>query len=203
MDLFSASEYDPNTNLLPVDGTVLYYGKIMDYAEAGFYYRRLLESIEWKNDEAVIFGKLIITKRKVAWYGDSNFKYSYSNTTKEALAWTSELRELKLLTEQITGETYNSCLLNLYHNGDEGMAWHSDGEKDLKKNGAIASLSFGAQRKFAFKHKTTKETVSLMLEQGSLLVMKGTTQTHWLHRLPPSKKINKPRINLTFRTIVI
>ncbi|MFL9831526.1 alpha-ketoglutarate-dependent dioxygenase AlkB [Flavobacterium sp. ST-87] len=204
MDLFSAaSEYDPNTNLLPVDGTVLYYGKIMDYAEAEFYYHRLLESIEWKNDEAVIFGKLIITKRKVAWYGDSNFKYSYSNTTKEALAWTSELRELKLLTEQITGETYNSCLLNLYHNGDEGMAWHSDGEKDLKKNGAIASLSFGAQRKFAFKHKTTKETVSLILEQGSLLVMKGTTQTHWLHRLPPSKKINKPRINLTFRTIVI
>ena len=201
MDLFSP-EYDPNTNLLPRDGTVLYYGKIMDYSKAEYYYNRLLENIEWKNDEAVIFGKLIITKRKVAWYGDKNFKYSYSNVTKEALLWTTELLELKSLTEQITGETYNSCLLNLYHDGNEGMAWHSDGEKDLKKNGAIASLSFGAQRKFAFKHKTTKETVSLMLEQGSLLVMKDETQTHWLHRLPPSKKIIKPRINLTFRSIV-
>ena len=201
MDLFSP-EYDPNTNLLPRDGTVLYYGKIMDYSKAEYYYNRLLENIEWKNDEAVIFGKLIITKRKVAWYGDKNFKYSYSNVTKEALSWTTELLELKSLTEQITGETYNSCLLNLYHDGNEGMACHSDGEKDLKKNGAIASLSFGAQRKFAFKHKTTKETVSLMLEQGSLLVMKDETQTHWLHRLPPSKKIIKPRINLTFRSIV-
>ena len=201
MDLFSP-EYDPNTNLLPRDGTVLYYGKIMDYSKAEFYYNRLLENIEWKNDEAVIFGKLIITKRKVAWYGDKNFKYSYSNVTKEALSWTTEMLELKSLTEQITGETYNSCLLNLYHDGNEGMAWHSDGEKDLKQNGAIASLSFGAQRKFAFKHKTTKETVSLMLEQGSLLVMKDETQTHWLHRLPPSKKIIKPRINLTFRSIV-
>lgn len=201
MDLFSP-EYDSNTNLLPKDGTVLYYGKIMDYSKAEFYYNRLLENIEWRNDEAIIFGKLIITKRKVAWYGEENFKYSYSNVTKEALLWTAELLELKSLTEQITGETYNSCLLNLYHDGNEGMDWHSDGEKDLKKNGAIASLSFGAQRKFAFKHKTTKETVSLLLEQGSLLVMKDETQTHWLHRLPPSKKIIKPRINLTFRSIV-
>ena len=82
------------------------------------------------------------------------------------------------------------------------MAWHSDGETDLKKDGAIASLSFGAERKFGFKHKVTKEKVELHLEHGSLLVMKGTTQTHWLHRLPPTKKIHTPRINLTFRTIV-
>jgi alkylated DNA repair dioxygenase AlkB len=82
------------------------------------------------------------------------------------------------------------------------MAWHSDGEPDLKKNGAIASLSFGAERKFSFKHKQTKETVSLLLEHGSLLVMKGSTQTHWLHRLPPTTRVSKPRINLTFRTIM-
>ncbi|OYX83369.1 MAG: alpha-ketoglutarate-dependent dioxygenase AlkB [Flavobacteriales bacterium 32-34-25] len=201
MDLFS-TEFDQNTNLLPKDGTVLYYGKIMDYSNAQHFFNRLMESIEWKNDEAIIFGQLITTKRKVAWYGETNFKYSYSKITKEALLWTPELEELKRLVEEKTNETYNSCLLNLYHDGNEGMAWHSDGEKDLKKNGAIASLSFGAERKFAFKHKTTKETVSLMLEHGSLLVMKDQTQTHWLHRLPPSKKISKPRINLTFRTIV-
>lgn len=201
MDLFSP-KFNENSNLLPKGGTVLYYGPIMDYAKAEFYLNRLLETIEWKNDEAIIFGQLITTKRKVAWYGDTNFKYSYSKITKEALSWTPELKQLKTLVEEKTGETYNSCLLNLYHDGSEGMAWHSDGEKDLKKNGAIASLSFGAERKFAFKHKTTKETVSLILERGSLLVMKDETQTHWLHRLPPTTKINKPRINLTFRTIV-
>jgi len=119
-----------------------------------------------------------------------------------AVPWSKELLELKFLIEKMTGETFNSCLLNLYHNGDEGMAWHSDGEKDLKKNGAIGSLSFGAVRKFAFKHKQTKEHVRLTLEHGSLLVMKDETQSHWLHRLPPTKKIHTPRINLTFRTIV-
>ncbi len=201
MDLFSPT-FDENTNLLPQDGTVLYYGKIMNFSKAEFYFNRLLENIEWKNDEAIIFGQLITTKRKVAWYGEKNFKYSYSKITKQALPWTPELAQLKALVEEKTAETYNSCLLNLYHDGNEGMAWHSDGEKDLKKNGAIASLSFGAERKFAFKHKTTKETVSLQLESGSLLVMKDETQTHWLHRLPPTKKISKPRINLTFRTIV-
>jgi alkylated DNA repair dioxygenase AlkB len=106
------------------------------------------------------------------------------------------------VAERLTGETYNSCLLNLYHNGSEGMAWHSDGEKDLKKDGAIASLSFGAERKFAFKHKAMGNRVDVLLEHGSLLVMKGTTQRFWLHRLPPTKKINSSRVNLTFRTIV-
>ena len=200
MDLFGNFS-DENTNLLPHDGTVNYYGKVLDFEQSQHYYSRLLETIDWKNDEAVIFGKLIITKRKVAWYGDREFNYTYSNTTKKALIWTPELLELKALAEQKTGETYNSCLLNLYHSGDEGMAWHSDGEKDLRKNGAIASMSFGAERKFAFKHKKSNETVSLVLENGSLLVMKGTTQTNWLHRLPPTKKVLKPRINLTFRTI--
>ena len=151
----------------------------------------------------MIFGKKIITKRKVAWYGDIPFPYTYSNTTKTALPWTKELLELKALVEKESGETYNSCLLNLYHDGSEGMAWHSDAELDLKKNGAIGSLSMGAVRKFAFKHKKTKESISQVLQHGSLLVMKGETQTHWLHRLPPTKVIFTPRINLTFRTIEV
>lgn len=201
MDLFS-EQVNENTNLLPKDGIVNYYGKLMPFIKANHYLERLLNTIEWKNDEAIILGNRIITKRKVAWYGDSNFNYTYSNTTKQALTWTNELLELKSMIEERTGETFNSCLLNLYHTGEEGMAWHSDAEKALKKNGAIGSLSFGAERKFAFKHKSTKETVSLVLEHGSLLVMKGTTQTNWLHRLPPTKLILKPRVNLTFRTIV-
>ena len=200
MDLFS-SQIDPDKNWLPLDGVVNYHGAVMSHEEANRYYEILLHTISWKNDLAVIYGKRIETKRKVAWYGDQPFEYTYSKTTKKALPWTKELLELKQMVEKQSGETYNSCLLNLYHSGEEGMAWHSDAEKDLKKDGAIGSLSFGAERRFSFKHKKTKEKVTLLLEHGSLLVMKGTTQTHWLHRLPPTKIIHQPRINLTFRTI--
>ncbi|AZJ31584.1 Alkylated DNA repair dioxygenase AlkB [Tenacibaculum mesophilum] len=200
MDLFSQFDDTPK-NLLPKDGTVNYYGIVLSKELADHYYEALLNSIEWRNDEAIIFGKRMVTKRKVAWYAEQPFEYSYSNITKIALPFTKELLALKELVEKETNETYNSCLLNLYHDGSEGMAWHSDGEKDLKKNGAIASLSFGAERRFGFKHKQTKETVYKVLEHGSLLVMKDETQTHWLHRLPPTKKVHRPRINLTFRTI--
>lgn len=200
MDLFEQALTEP-INILSQDGEVNYYGEITSQTESSFYFDTLLTEIDWRFDQAVIFGQKIETKRKVAWYADQPFSYTYSNITKSALPWTQSLEVLKAIVEQKTGETYNSCLLNLYHNGSEGMAWHSDGEKDLKKNGAIASLSFGALRKFSFKHKSTKEVVSLNLKAGSLLVMKGETQQHWLHRLPPTKKVHDARINLTFRTI--
>lgn len=200
MRLFE-DKIDRRHNWLPKDGTVHYYGRILPLLQADDYLQMLLTDIAWQHDEAIIFGKKIITKRKVAWYGDEQFSYTYSKVTKTALPWTTELLELKTLAEKESGEKYNSCLLNLYHDGDEGMAWHSDGEKDLQKNGAIASISLGAERKFAFKHKETGEKVELLLEHGSLLVMKDQTQQHWLHRLPPSKKIKSLRINLTFRTI--
>lgn len=198
MDLFN----NHDTNLLPRDGIVQYYGKLLPKKTADGYLHKLLHDIAWKNDEAVLYGKRIITKRKVAWYGDRDFSYTYSNTTKKALSWTDPLLALKQLVEDATGETFNSCLLNLYHSGEEGMAWHSDAEKDLKKDGAIGSLSFGAERRFSFKHKSTGQKLSLILEHGSLLVMKGATQSHWLHRLPPTQLTKLPRVNLTFRTIV-
>jgi alkylated DNA repair dioxygenase AlkB len=200
MDLFSS---DNITNILPFDGVTNYHGVILDKEKADFYYQQLLENINWKNDEAIIFGKKIVTKRKVAWYGESEYTYTYSKVTKTANIFTKELLELKEIIEKESGETYNSCLLNLYHSGDEGMGYHSDGEKMLKKNGAIASLSLGAERKFSFKHKESKQRIDVILERGSLLVMKKDTQTNWQHRLPPSKKVNSPRINLTFRTIEI
>jgi alkylated DNA repair dioxygenase AlkB len=200
MDLFENSPHQ-NNNILPKDGNVVYYGKVMLTDIANDYFNILLQKIEWKNDEAMIMGKHIITKRKVAWYGDETYNYTYSKITKQALLWTPELLQLKQLSEQLTNSTYNSCLLNLYHNGSEGMAWHSDGEKALKEDGAIASLSFGAERKFAFKHKKSAEVVDIILQHGSLLLMKDNTQKNWLHRLPPTKKIHTPRINLTFRTV--
>jgi alkylated DNA repair dioxygenase AlkB len=199
MDLFTD---DLHSNLLPYEGEVKYWGQVMPGTEADLYLQKLLEDIEWKNDEAIIFGRHIITKRKAAWYGDHPFDYTYSNTTKRALPWTPDLLALKRLASELTGTSYNSCLLNLYHDGSEGMAWHSDDEKALGKDTSIASFSFGAERKFAFKHKKTGEVISLVLQHGSLLEMKGSTQTHWLHRLPTTTKVKTPRVNLTFRTMV-
>lgn len=201
MQLFDI-EADPRHNHLPYDGTVQYYGKVIQEMVADDYFEKLMQNIAWENDQAIILGRQITTKRKVAWYGDQGYEYTYSNVNRYALPWTVELLELRQRVQQLTGERFNSCLLNLYHTGEEGMAWHSDDETDLKKNGAIASLSFGAERRFAFKHKQSKEKVELYLEHGSLLVMKDTTQSHWLHRLPPTKKVSTARINLTFRTIV-
>jgi alkylated DNA repair dioxygenase AlkB len=131
-----------------------------------------MQNTQWEKDEVINFGKHITTKRKVAWYDDPEYLYTYytySNTTKQALAQTKELSELKQIVEEYAGIKFNSCLLNLYHNGKEGMGWHSDEEKTLGTNNTIASLSFGAERKFSFRHKQTKQLVSLVLQDGSLL----------------------------------
>ena len=125
---------DQSKNLLPKDGVVHYHGRVFDAHDSLHYWAQLSEHIAWRNDQVVIFGKPITTKRKVAWYGDKAYQYTYSNTTKEALPWTEELLEIKQKVEHASGETYNSCLLNLYHQGDEGMAWHCDDEEDLKPN---------------------------------------------------------------------
>jgi alkylated DNA repair dioxygenase AlkB len=189
-------------NLLPFDGSADYYGKVLSAADTEHYLDRMLNKIAWRNDEAVIFGRHIVTKRKVAWYGDETYSYAYSGKTRDALGWVPDLLELKTIVERFCGRNFNSCLLNLYHTGEEGMAWNSDDEKTLEPDGAIASLSLGAERRFSFRHRKSHETVSIQLEAGSLLVMHGPTQTHWTHALPKTKKVNLPRVNLTFRTMV-
>jgi alkylated DNA repair dioxygenase AlkB len=181
------------TTVLSKNGVVEYHTNVIPYG----YFNSVLQNVAWKNDEVVIFGKHITTKRQVAWYGEGD--YTYSNTTKKALDWTLELLELKEIVEGLAGTKFNSCLLNLYHDGNEGIAWHSDDEKEL--GDVIASISLGAARRFLFKHKQTKEAVELMLESGSVLVMKGETQKNWLHSLPKSTRVTEPRINLTFRRI--
>src|SRR5690606_11487047 len=127
MELFDR-HIDTTKNWLPQDGVVQYYGQVFSEMQANRFLDQLLKTIAWQNDVAILFGKKIITKRKVAWYGEKPFEYTYSNNTKYALPWTAELLELKSTIEQETGETFNSCLLNLYHSGEEGMAWHSDAE---------------------------------------------------------------------------
>lgn len=200
MDLFNSSGL---VNILSFDGVVEYYGAVFNADESKNYFSLLFNDVEWKNDEVVIFGKHIITKRKVAWYADDEIEYVYSNAKKQGLAWTKTLFVIKQRIEELTGESFNACLLNLYHDGDEGMGWHSDNEKSIVTNSAIASISFGAERKFCLKHKESGEIVSQILECGSLLVMKGETQKHWLHTLTKSKKVKSPRINLTFRKMAV
>lgn len=189
-------------NHLPHDGTVNYVRDFYDDKKSQFFYQQLSDNIAWKHEELNMFGKKIMTQRQVAFYGDSDKSYTYSNKEKIALPWTEELKTIKTDLESKLNIEFNSCLLNLYHDGSEGMGWHTDDEKELEENGVIASLSFGAVRKFSFKHKVTKEKVDFSLQAGSLLLMRGETQKHWLHQLPKTKKVHQARINLTFRNIV-
>lgn len=161
----------------------------------------LTHSLDWRSDRIFMFGQLITTKRKVAWVGDAGCSYTYSGVKKEPQAWTSDLQFIKEKIEQLADWQFNSCLLNLYHSGDEGMGWHSDDEPELDPCAPIASISLGGARKFAFKHKVNKTTTSLMLENGSLLLMRAPTQEHWNHSLLKTKRPVAPRINLTFRAI--
>ena len=203
MNLFEY-EFDSEKNWLPKDGTVNYYGKLLNQEVADNYFSKLSQNIEWQNDKILIFGKHIVTKRKVAWYGDKQFKYTYSKIPKLALSWTKELLEIKSAIENKTGEKFNSCLLNLYHNGDEGMAWHSDDENELGRNPVIGSVSLGAERNFKLRHKNHKlngQKEQIILKHGSFLLMKGTTQHFWMHEIPRTAKPIGPRINLTFRII--
>lgn len=205
LDLFAAPP-QPEANLLPYDGIVNDYGVIFAAHRADALLDALLRDIPWRHDEAVVYGRRITTARKVAWYGDGAFSYTYSGITRTALPWSGVLSEIKRTVEArlaaVSPTVFNSCLLNLYSDGLEGMAWHSDDEKELGRNTVIASVSFGATRKFAFKHKRTGEKRELMLSHGQLLVMRGETQSHWLHAVMKSAKIHEPRINLTFRTIL-
>ena len=186
-------------NLLPKDGIAIYHGVIFGEKEATQISKELLDTIPWKQDEVVMFGKKIMTKRKVAWYADAGITYTYAGVKKSGLQWTEPLLKIKQKVEAITGSTYNACLLNLYHEGEEGMGWHRDNEKEIVTESSIASVSLGAARKFAFKHATTNERIDIELENGSLLDMKGAIQHHWYHSLPKSMRIKQLRINLTFR----
>ena len=185
--------------LLPRDGVADYIPALFSRNESDDLFKELLATTPWQNDEVMLFGKRRVLSRKVAWMGDESFSYSYSGTSKTASPWTQSLVVIKERVEQQCAHRFNSCLLNLYHDGTEGMGWHSDDEKTLGRNPLIASVSFGAQRVFKFKHRESKEVVSVLLENGSLLVMKGETQHHWVHTMPKTKKITTPRINLTFR----
>lgn len=193
---------DKNINLLPRDGELFYFQDFLNPQESLELMPQLLKELNFKNDETIVFGKHRIMNRLTAWVGDEPFLYGYSQIKRKAEPWADSILRVKTLVEEVTNENYNSCLLNFYPTGEDGMGWHSDNEKELGKNPIIASVSLGTERKFSFKHNETKQKLDLQLNNGSLLLMAGEIQHYWKHALPKTKKVKESRLNLTFRTII-
>ena len=199
--LFETVPTNAPIKVLDAHGRVDYFPSIFEPARCAELFSALIDSLDWRVDQIYMFGKLVTTKRKVAWVGDAGCSYKYSGVKKEPQPWTPELLDIKNQLEKISQSKFNSCLLNLYHDGNEGMGWHSDDEPELDQSAPIASLSLGGERKFSFKHKTEKTNVSLMLENGSVLLMHAPTQQFWQHSLVKTKRPVAPRMNLTFRAV--
>ena len=186
------------SNLLPHNGQTCYISNFINDTHPSFL-QQLLENAHWKHDELTLYGKKIITKRKVAFEGDDFIEYTYSKQKKIANPWSHEVLEIKQLLEKKLSTQFNGCLMNLYESGEVGMAWHSDNEPELVPDGIIVSISFGATRTFQLKHKQTGEKIDIKLENGSLLLMDMESQHYWLHQLKKEIKVKEPRINLSFR----
>ncbi len=201
--LFGIDSDQCKQNLLPIDGSAQYYPEFISEEVSLSLIDQLEKSLRWDADQLIMFGKLVTTRRKVAWVGDPECTYTYSGVKRNPQAWTPELLSMKTRLEKLTQSEFNSCLLNFYHDGADGMGWHSDDEKELDTKSPIASLSLGSTRKFAFRHKINKSTISIFLEDGSALIMNAPTQQFWQHALLKTKTIHTPRINLTFRKIIL
>ncbi|MCF8320244.1 MAG: alpha-ketoglutarate-dependent dioxygenase AlkB [Flavobacterium sp.] len=204
MDLFTPEEQEKAFEVISLsDGEILFMRNFFTPTEAKLYFDLLQNNIDWKQEEVKFYGKTYPVPRKTAWYGYEGFNYSYSGITCFPEIWTKELLEIKNAIEQfIPTEDFTSVLLNLYNNGNDKMGWHADDEKELGTNPIIASVSLGETRRFDIKHKHNKDLqFKFELTSGSLLIMRGALQHHWVHQIPAQKKVKNPRINLTFRTI--
>jgi alkylated DNA repair dioxygenase AlkB len=189
-------------NLKLKDADVTYYPNFFNKNESDAYFNNLLKTIDWQQDEITVFGKTHLQPRLTAFYASNNKTYKYSNIVMQPEQFRGELLNIKNKIESELKINFTSCLANLYRDGKDGNGWHADNEKALGENPFIASVTFGAERIFHFKHKVDKDQKKkLILQHGSLLLMKGTTQTNWLHQIPKTQKDIKERINLTFRII--
>jgi alkylated DNA repair dioxygenase AlkB len=204
MDLFSTEGQEKTFEVISLqDGEILFMRNFFTPKEANYYFDLLQNSINWKQEEVKFYGKTFPVPRKTAWYGYEGFNYSYSGIICFPEIWTNELLEIKKEIEKfIPDEDFTSVLLNLYNNGNDKMGWHADDEKELGINPTIASVSLGETRRFDIKHKQNPELhYKFELTSGSLLIMRGALQHHWVHQIPAQKRVKEPRINLTFRTI--
>lgn len=186
-------------NLLPRDGEAYLIQGALSPGDAASAFDDLMATVDWRQEQAFLFGRRVPLPRLTAWYGDHG--YGYSGIQHEPAPLTPSLQSLQVMLESLAGRRFNSVLLNLYRDGRDSMGWHSDDESALGPEPVIASLSLGAARRFHFRHRTLAERVSLDLEGGSCLLMGGRCQAAWHHQLPKTRKVVGPRINLTFRRI--
>lgn len=189
-------------NLELADAEVTHLPRALARDVADECFRQLRREVDWQQEEIVLFGVKRLVPRLVAWYGDAGAVYRYSGVEHRPLPWIAPLAELKDLAESLSGQSFNSVLLNLYRDGRDGMGWHADDEPELGPHPVIASFSLGATRRFRMRHRRHRsQVVAIDLEHGSLLLMQGATQHHWLHALPKTARPAGERINLTFRLV--
>ena len=184
------------------DSDITYFSNFLNCENANTYFELLKSSVSWRQDEIRVYGKLYAQPRLTALYGTNNRSYSYSGITMHPLPFSETLSDLKAKISGLTPSNFTSCLLNFYRDGKDSNGWHSDDEKELGKNPVIASLSLGQERYFHLKHKKLKDLkYKILLEHGSLLLMRGSTQHFWQHQIAKTTKPIGERINLTFRVI--
>jgi alkylated DNA repair dioxygenase AlkB len=183
------------------DSVLLYFPQFLDNNEADFWFDYLVASIPFQSGDIKLFGKTYKKPRLEAFFADGNLSYSYSGQQLNTQLITKELKELKSRVESVSQLDFNAILVNLYRNGEDSNGWHADNEKELGNDPLIASVSLGAERIFEMQHILSKKRIKLTLEHGSLLCMLQGSQRFWKHQLPKDKKVNSPRINLTFRKI--
>jgi alkylated DNA repair dioxygenase AlkB len=206
MDLFNQNEKPKAREFerhLLLDGEVWFMPNFIPADKTKEYYKTILQTINWQQEQIKMYGKTYDVPRKTAWYGYEGLNYSYSGIKCNPDPWTKELLEIKKVIEHFVPNHYfNSVLLNQYRDGNDKVSWHADDEKGLGINPTIASVSLGATRRFDLKHKEDPaQKLQLELPSGSLVVMTGSLQHHWLHQIPVQKRVKEPRINLTFRMI--
>jgi len=174
-----------------------------DLSQSDDYLKTLLAKVQWRQDAIKHGRKVTQLPRLTAWYGNSGKNYAYSGIRMKPLPWNAPLLAIKQAVDAEAGAKFNSVLLNFYRNERDSVAWHSDDEPELGKNPVIASVSFGATRRFVLKHKSEKRLpkIEMELSHGSLLLMRGPTQHHWVHSIPKSRSPVGQRLNLTFRII--
>lgn len=184
------------------DADVIFYRNFFNQQESDELFQTLFNEIKWRQDRMKIYGKEVNLPRKTAWYGDRDKSYTFSGIHLQPEPWTPTLLQVKEKVEEIAKIQFNSVLLNLYRDGNDGISWHTDAEAELGKNPVIGSVSFGGTRRFMFRHKDNKDLkAEIELTHGSFLLMAGTTQHFWQHQIPKTSKKVQPRINLTFRVI--
>ena len=186
------------------DAEVIIYRDFFEESESNQLFKKLRNSLSWRQDKMKMFGKEFNLPRLTAWYGDEGKAYKYSGINMNPEPWTPELLTIKNRIEENTKVKFNSVLINLYRGGKDYVSWHSDDEKELGNNPVIGSVSFGETRSFQLKHKHRKDLdkVKVSLTNGSFLIMKGSTQHFWHHQIAKTSKQLEERINLTFRFIL-